>query len=76
MDFIYNTLTLYISAFLTRVPFQLSLHFTGAIHSIITFGNKAGSLVLNFFFKFIVFSFVVGVPHREGIFKVWANKIR
>ena len=56
MDFIYDTLTLYESAFLKRVPFQLSLHLTGAIHSIITFGNKASSLVLDFF-KFIDFSF-------------------
>ena len=59
MDFMYDTLTLYKSAFLKRVPFQLSLHFTGAIHAIITFGNKPGSLVLDFF-KFIDFSFVVG----------------
>ena len=57
MDFIYNTLTLYKSALLKRVPFQLSLHFTGAI---ITFGNKMSGLVLDFF-KFIDFSFVVGV---------------
>ena len=54
MDFIYNTLTLYKSALLKRVPFQLSLHFTGAIHSIITFGNKASGLVLDIF-KFIDF---------------------
>ena len=33
MDFIYDTLMLYESAFLERVPFQLSLHLTGAIHS-------------------------------------------
>ena len=49
MDFIYDTLTLYESAFLERVPFQLSLHLTGAIHSVITFGNKASSLVLDCF---------------------------
>ena len=73
MDFIYNTLTLYKSALLKRVPFQLSLHFTGTIHSIITLGNKASGLVLDFF-KFIDFSFVVGVPHCGSVFKVWANK--
>ena len=66
-------MTLYKSALLKRVPFQLSLHFTGAIHSIITFGNKASRLVL-VFFKFIDFSFVVGVPHCGSVFKVWANK--
>ena len=49
MDFIYDTLTLYESAFLERVPFQQSLHLTGAIHSVITFGNKASSLVLDCF---------------------------
>ena len=62
MDFIYDTLTLYESAFLERVPFQLSLHLTGAIHSVITFGNKASSLVLDCF-KLITLSFVVRVPH-------------
>ena len=65
-----QSLTLYKSAFLKRVPFQLYLHFTGAIHSIITFGNKVGSLVLHFF-KFIDFCFVVGVPtlwkHIQGV---------
>ena len=65
MDFIYNTLTLYKSALLKRVPLQLSLHFTGAIHSIITFGNKASGLVFDFF-KFIDFSFVVGVHTVEA----------
>ena len=71
----FNTLTLYKLAFLKRVPFQLSLHLTGAIHSIIfiTFDNKAGSLTLDFF-KFIDFSFVVGAPHCGSIFKVWVNK--
>ena len=73
MDFAYDTLVLYKSAFLKRVPFRLSLHLTGAIHSIITFGNKASSLVLDFF-KLIDFSFVVGVPHRGSICKVSANK--
>ena len=73
MDFIYNTLTLYKSALLKRVPLQLSLHFTGTIHSIITFGNKASGLVL-YFFKFIDFCFVMGVPHCASVFKVWANK--
>ena len=73
MDFIYDTLTLYESAFLERVPFQLSVHLTGAIHSVITFGNKASSLVLDCF-KLINLSFVVRVPHCGSIFKVWANK--
>ena len=59
--------------FLKRVPFQLSVNFTGAIHSTITFGNKAGILGLDFF-KFVDFSFVVGVPHCGSIFKVWPNK--
>ena len=67
MDFIilYNTPTLYKSALLKRVPFQLSLNFSGAIHSIITFGNKASGLVLDL--KFIDFSFVVGVPHCASV---------
>ena len=69
MDLIYDTLTLYESAFLERVPFQLSLHLTGAIHSVITFGNKASSLVLDCF-KLINLSFVVRVPHCGSIFKV------
>ena len=49
----------------------MTLH-TDVVH-IITVGNKAGILVLDFF-KFVDFSFVVGVPHCGSIFKLWANK--
>ena len=63
MDFVYDTLALYKLAFLKRFPFQLSLHLAGAIHSIITFGNKASSLVLDFFstlmYSYILYHFNV-----------------
>ena len=62
---LYNTLTLYKSALLKRVPFQLSRHFNGAIHSIITFWT---------FSSLLIFSCVVGVPHCGSVFNVWTNK--
>ena len=48
----------------SSIPVVSSFHW--AVHSIITFGN----LVFDFF-KFIDFSFVVGVPRCRSVFKVW-----